>query len=193
MERFIRFADESDAEKMLSIYGPIVENTTISFETVPPSLEEFGGRIRKTIRETPWLVCETGGKFVGYAYASQHRERAAYQWSVDVSVYLAEEFRGQGHGRALYERLFQILRERGFFNAFAGIALPNDASCRLHENLGFKPIGVYRSVGYKLGDWIDVGWWQLVLKDYAVPPPPVSYHFLNTKNTAPIMKQKPTA
>ena len=107
---------------------------------------------------------EIDGVIAGYAYASEHRARKAYQWSVDVSVYIGEQFRSQGIGKILYQELFTVLKAQGYINAFAGISLPNEASIRLHEATGFKPIGIYRSVGYKLGNWCDVGWWQLELQ-----------------------------
>lgn len=106
-----------------------------------------------------------GGHLAGYAYATRHRVRGAYQWSVDTSVYIDEGYRRRGVGRGLYESLFAILAAQGYFNAYAGIALPNPASVALHESMGFERIGVYRGVGYKLGRWCDVGWWQRGLRD----------------------------
>jgi phosphinothricin acetyltransferase len=109
-------------------------------------------------------VCEVDGDVTGYAYASPHRARAAYRWSVDTSVYVGERWRRSGVGRDLYASLFSVLAAQGFVNAYAGIALPNPASVRLHEAVGFTSIGVYEGVGYKLGRWHDVGWWQRALK-----------------------------
>jgi phosphinothricin acetyltransferase len=111
----------------------------------------------------PWLVCVGGGDVAGYAYASQHHERAAYQWSANVSVYIHAEHRGRGLGRALYAALFDILRAQRVHNVYAGITLPNGASVGLHEAVGFQPVGVYRSVGFKLGRWHDVGWWEMAI------------------------------
>jgi phosphinothricin acetyltransferase len=113
----------------------------------------------------PWLVAERDGGVTGYAYASPHRARAAYRWGADVSVYLDERERGRGSGRALYGALLPVLRDLGYTGAYAGITLPNPASVALHESMGFSLVGVYRRVGYKLGGWHDVGWWQLVLAD----------------------------
>lgn len=163
----IRLATTADAAAIHAIYAPIVRSTAISFELEPPVVEEMRGRIAKTLHFWPWLVCERQGAVLGYAYASRHRERAAYQWSVDVSVYVAADQRGRGIGRALYTALFAILRAQGYRNACAGIALPNAASVALHEAMGMRPVGVYRHVGYKLGAWHDVGWWQGELQ----PPP----------------------
>ena len=161
----IRLAADSDAAAIANLYRPIVESTAISFETEPPDDEAIRRRLDDTLPAYPWLVCEIGGVVAGYAYASRHRVRAAYQWSVDVSVYVDDARRRSGVARGLYTSLLAILTAQGFANAFAGIALPNPASVALHEALGFQPIGVYRNVGFKLGAWRDVGWWQLPLQE----------------------------
>jgi L-amino acid N-acyltransferase YncA len=166
----IRLAETVDAEAMAAIYHPVVESTTISFETEPPDRDEIARRLADTQVAYPWLVCEIGGRVAGYAYASQHRMRAAYQWSVDTSVYVDAAWRRSGVGRGLYQSLFAILAAQRFFNAFAGIALPNPASVALHEAVGFEPIGVYRRVGFKLGAWHDVGWWQRSLRAHDASP-----------------------
>jgi L-amino acid N-acyltransferase YncA len=171
----IRLAHNSDADAVASIYRPIVEQTSISFETVPPDRLEMARRIAETLRHYPWLVCERDGRVIGYAYAARHRVRAAYQWSVDTSVYTDRQYRRSGVGRGLYLSLFGILAAQGYFNAYAGIALPNDSSVALHESMGFEPLGVYRRVGYKLGEWRDVGWWQLNIREHeATPSDPLS-------------------
>ena len=133
----------SDAGQILEIYAPFCEATPVSFETEPPSVDEMRQRINKTLESLPWLVCEQQGRVLGYAYASRHRERAGYRWSVDVSVYVRDGHRGRGLGRALYSSLFAILRLQGFYNILAGISLPNPASVALHESMGLRPIGVY--------------------------------------------------
>jgi phosphinothricin acetyltransferase len=127
-------------------------------------------RIAKVLEEFPWLVCEEDGEILGYVYASRHRERPAYQWSVDVTAYIAERHRRKGVGRALYTSLFELLRLQGFYHAYAGITLPNPGSVGLHEAMGFQPVGVYRAVGFKCGEWHDVGWWQLELQPLAARP-----------------------
>jgi L-amino acid N-acyltransferase YncA len=160
----IRLAHDGDAEAIASIYRPVVESTVISFETIPPDRAEISRRLADTMIEYPWLVCERDGHIAGYAYATRHRVRAAYQWSVDTSVYIDDAHKRTGVGRGLYESLFSILAAQGFFNAFAGIALPNAASVGLHEAMGFEKLGVYRNVGFKFGEWRDVGWWQLQLR-----------------------------
>lgn len=159
----IRAAAAADAAAVRAIYAPIVETTAISFEEVPPTVEEMASRIETTQRTYPYLVAENGGRIVGFAYADQHRSRAAYRRSVDVTVYVAEQARGGGVGRALYGALLPMLAERGFHAAFAGIALPNPGSVALHEAMGFERVGIYREVGFKLGRWHDVGWWQRLL------------------------------
>lgn len=159
MNDTIRLATAADAAAVHAVYAPIVRDTIISFETEPPGVAEIARRIEATLGAFPWLVLERDGAFAGYAYASRHRERLAYRWSVDVSCYVDERFRGRGVGGALYRKLLAILRRQGFFNAYAGITLPNEASVRLHESVGFRAIGVYPNVGYKLGAWHPVGWW----------------------------------
>ena len=166
----IRLAVPADAEQVQAIYAPYVA-ASISFEAEPPSVEEMGRRIAKLEGRYPWLVCEYGEEILGYAYASPHRERAAYLWSVDVSVYVEQGRRRQGIGRALYRSLFKVLSYQGYCSAYAGITLPNPASIGLHTSLGFQPVGVYRNVGYKSGAWHDVGWYWLELNSHTDPPP----------------------
>ena len=133
---------ENDAAACAAIYAPFVTESWISHG---------------------WLVAEVRGKVAGYAYGSPHRERAAYASSCDVAVYVDPAHSRQGIGRALYGALLPALAERGFHAAYAGIALPNEASVGLHEAMGFTPVGIYREVGWKLGHWRDVGWWQRLL------------------------------
>jgi phosphinothricin acetyltransferase len=159
----IRLATAGDAKAIADIYAPFVRDTIVSFELDAPDAVQMRERIERTLVRFPWLVCERDGIVAGYAYASGHRERLAYQWSVDVSCYVHADFRRRGIGAALYRARLEILRRQGFFNAYAGIALPNEPSVRLHESVGFRPIGVYAGVGYKLGAWRDVGWWGLAL------------------------------
>lgn len=169
----IRTATPADAAAVAAIYAPIVQHTAISFETEPPDAAEMRSRLDKTLASLPWLVAEDdAGTVCGYAYASKHRERAAYQWSVDTTVYVREDQRGRGVGRALYGHLLPALAELGYCQAFAGIALPNAGSVGLHEAVGFQPLGVYRAVGFKHGQWRDVGWWQKTLATPEEPQPP---------------------
>ncbi|MDQ4126960.1 MAG: N-acetyltransferase family protein [Actinomycetota bacterium] len=168
----IRLATGRDAEQIAAIYAPNVTDTVISFESEPPSPEEMRRRIQDTLERYPWLVCERRGRLLGYAYAGVHGSRAAYQWAVDVSVYVHEEARRTGVGRALYASLFAALELQGFYNAYAGATLPNPASVGLHESVGFRPVGIYRGVGYKLGAWHDVVWWHLPLRERVLDPDP---------------------
>jgi phosphinothricin acetyltransferase len=168
----IRLARVGDAEAIAAIYAPVVQSTAISFEIDPPDALTIEHRVTETLRTYPWLVCEIAGEVAGYAYATKHRDRAAYQWSVDASVYVHPSFHRRGIGRALYTSLFRIVQSQGFVNAYAGITLPNPASVRLHESVGFRPIGVYRNVGFKADRWHDVGWWGLNLLPLAAPPAP---------------------
>ncbi|HEY9467082.1 MAG TPA: arsinothricin resistance N-acetyltransferase ArsN1 family B [Vicinamibacterales bacterium] len=166
----IRLATHDDGAAVAEIYRPVVAATAFSFETILPDGNEMTRRIAETLRSYPWLVCDVDGQVAGYAYATRHRVRGAYQWSVDTSVYIAEDHRRRHIGRGLYTSLFAILAAQGYFNAFAGIALPNPASVALHQAMGFEPIGVYRRVGYKLDRWHDVGWWQLILRQHEGSP-----------------------
>lgn len=166
----IRVAQLEDAPAIQAIYAPVVTDTAISFEEVPPTAEEIGQRIASTLRAYPYLVAVREGQVVGYAYASQHRARAAYRWAVDVTVYIAESERRTGVGRSLYEALLPILARQGYCSAYAGISQPNPGSVGLHERLGFRHIGTYPKVGYKLGQWHDVGYWHLELGAKTCPP-----------------------
>jgi phosphinothricin acetyltransferase len=173
MASLIRLATAHDAEQIQAIYAPNVLYTAISFELEPPTVDDMRQRIAKTVQRWPWLVCEHHGEVLGYVYASEHSSRGAYQWSVDVSVYVHARVQRAGVGRALYSALFKLLTLQGFYNAYAGITIPNPGSVGLHEALGFRPIGVYHAVGYKLGAWHDVGWWELTLRAHTVPPEPL--------------------
>ncbi|HSV03429.1 MAG TPA: arsinothricin resistance N-acetyltransferase ArsN1 family B [Phenylobacterium sp.] len=171
----IRPASAADAAAVAAIYAPIVEATIISFETVAPGPAEMARRIEATLETHPWLVFEDDGGVAGYAYAGAHAARDAYRWSVNVSVYNAERARRRGVGRALYHALFEILRRQGFHMAFAGITLPNEASVGLHEAMGFRPVGVYPEVGWKLGAWREVGYWGLELQPMGPPAEPIPF------------------
>jgi L-amino acid N-acyltransferase YncA len=156
----IRRAMPSDAEHLIAIYQPIVEETTISFETDPPCCEEMSRRISTTLNTHEWLVAYDKGGIAGYAYASQYRPRQAYRYSVETTAYVHERCRGQGVGKILYKSLFSSLDSLGFHSAYAGIALPNPSSIGLHKAVGFKSIGVFQDAGFKFEKWHDVSWWQ---------------------------------
>jgi L-amino acid N-acyltransferase YncA len=170
----VRDARGEDAAAIAAIYAPVVRDTPISFELEPPDVATMRQRVLDTLERRPWLVCERDGEVVGYAYAASHRERAAYQWCVETSVYIADSARRQGVGSTLYRALLPLLARQGYVHAYAGITLPNPASVGLHEALGFRPIGVYSAIGFKLGAWHDVGWWDLTLPAKALPEQPVA-------------------
>ncbi len=161
---------------MTAIYEPIVRDTVVSFETEPPDVDEMHARLRDVTRSFPWLVCESDGALTGYAYAAPYHPRAAYAWTCEVSVYVAERGRGRGVGALLLHELLEALRARGFVGVLARIALPNDASVRLFEKAGFRYVGVTEKIGYKLGRWVDVGEWQLQLVDPPSDPAPPVVH-----------------
>lgn len=169
----IRLAQPEDASTMLEIYAPFIRDTSITFETEVPSVSDFAERIKTYMIHFPWLVFEENGMVAGYAYASRYRERAAYQWGVECSVYIHPEYHRKGIARSLYQTLFQILKFQGFTTVYAVINLPNDHSVALHESMGFHHFATYEKVGYKLGKWKNVGWWQLTLNDYIDNPSPV--------------------
>lgn len=160
----IRTATIQDAAKILEIYSPFVKDTPVSFETEVPSIQEMQNRISETTEKFPWLVYEKEGQVTGYAYANPHRSRCAYAWSVEVTLYMDPRFQRLGIGKKLYEKLFELLREQGAVNVFAGITLPNEASIGIHEALGFQKIGQFKDIGFKLGKWWNTGWWQLQLQ-----------------------------
>ncbi len=156
----LRFVAPVDAAQIAAIYAPFCRETAVSFEAEALDEATMRERICAVADRYPWLVAVSErSEILGYAYATKHRERAAYRWSVDFTVYLAPSAKGRGIGTELYNALVAICRLLGYHRAFAGIALPNEASVRLHEKVGFRPIGVYHRVGYKLGKWHDVGWW----------------------------------
>ncbi len=172
MDPHLRLATPQDSAGIRAIYAPVVRDTPISFETIPPSEEELATRVEKTLTRYPWLVCLARGRLLGYAYAGEHSARAAYQWSVNVSAYVHARARRLGVGKALYDTLFSVLRLQGFMRAYAGITLPNEASVGLHESFGFTKAGTFGQVGYKFGAWHDVGYWQMAIQSSSGPPAP---------------------
>jgi phosphinothricin acetyltransferase len=163
----VRPARVSDAAAVREIYRPFVESTAVSFEVDVPSVEDFAARIEAT---PTWLVHETDGVVDGYAYAGPWRGRCAYDWAVELTVYLADGARGRGIGRQLIDAVADAERERGIVQAFAQIALPNDASEGLFRSNGYELVGTMRRVGYKLGAWHDVSIWQRQLADPPATP-----------------------
>lgn len=160
----IRQAADTDAEAIARIYNHYILHTTITFEEQPIAPSEMAGRIAAaTAASLPWLVAEEEGGILGYAYASQWKGRCAYRFSVETTIYLAPHCLGKGLGTGLYQLLLEQLKELGLHVAIGGIALPNAASCALHEKLGFRKVAEFAEVGFKFGKWLDVGYWQLTL------------------------------
>jgi phosphinothricin acetyltransferase len=189
----IRIASDSDAASILDIYAPYIESTSFTFETEVPTVDMFKGRINAYLQTWPWLVCEIDGVVAGYAYATRYRERVAYQWSIESSVYVHDNYQRAGVARALYTALIDILRFQGFRNLYAVINLPNDKSVAFHEKLGFEYFVTYKNVGYKLGRWKNVGWWQLQLNEYSPEPAaPIKFSEMNNKEVESILRSSST-
>ncbi|MBL7732173.1 MAG: N-acetyltransferase [Chitinophagaceae bacterium] len=177
-----RSATPADAAGILDIYAPYIRDTSFTFETEVPSEAAFADRISQYLRFCPWLVAEENGMVIGYAYASRYRERVAYQWSVECSVYIHDDHHRRGIARTLYKALFAILTRQGFRNVYAVINLPNPNSVALHEQLGFTYFATYEQVGYKLGQWKNVGWWRLILNEFGnEPAAPVALEDMDKK------------
>jgi phosphinothricin acetyltransferase len=187
----LRLAKEADAAALLEIYRPYVEHTAISFEEDVPRVGAFRDRIVSTLETYPYLVCETTEeKIVGYAYASRHRERAAYRWSADLSVYLDSACHGRGIGKALYRALIEILRLQRVRTVYGGVTSPNPASEALHESLGFRRVGAFENVGYKHGSWHSVIWFEKAILSYdKTPGEPISIENLKKEAIASILEK----
>ena len=168
----IRPVTLADALAIAAIYAHYVDETVVTFEEEAPDAAEMVRRIETTTAGYPWLVAETDGAIVGYAYGRPYHTRAAYRWTCETGIYLAHESRARGTGRVLYTALLAALAERGFITAIAAITVPNDESTRFHERLGFLPVGRFAGVGFKQGGWHDVGYWQ---RDFATPRPPAPH------------------
>lgn len=188
----LRLANYGDAEDVRDIYKPYCsEDCPISFELAAPSTKEMASRIAATLPAFPWLVYEDEGTVIGYAYGGVHSARAAYRWCSNTSVYVSDEAHGKGIGRRLYRALFELLRLQGFYNAYAGITLPNAASEALHSSFGFVPVARYANVGFKGGRWHDVGWFGLTLREHSGnPSEPVALDALDPAELARILSSK---
>jgi L-amino acid N-acyltransferase YncA len=173
----VRLATVADGAACAAIYRPYVERTAITFELEPPTADEMGARIERVLERTPWLVTEIDGIVRGYAYATRHRERAAYDWTVETTVYVDESLPRRGIGRACMTALLEVLRLQGFHLVVAGVTLPNDGSVGLHRALGFERIGEFEAIGCKFGQWYGVEWFDLELgprADPGGPPVPIT-------------------
>ncbi len=160
----IRDVHSNDAQRITDIYNLYIMNTIITFEEIEIPASEIRQRISNvTSKGLPWIVYETGDGIIGYAYASPWRTRSAYRFSVETTIYLDQNFTGRGYGKELYAVLLERLRDCGIHTAIAGISLPNEASVKMHESLGFRQAAHFHEVGFKFGRWIDVGFWELLL------------------------------
>ncbi len=193
MSQCIRLATPDDADRCLEIYLPFVTNSATSFETEPPGSADMRRRIADTLQSYPWLVMDAHHALRGYVYASPHRTRAAYRWTVEVAVYVHPDARRQRVGSALYLKLFRLLAAQNFYHAYGGIALPNPASVALHESVGFRRCALYERIGFKLGAWHDVGWWHRALRPTtAAPDEPIPFRdFRDSDAFHAIMRSDP--
>lgn len=174
-EKKIRLVQATDAQAIQTIYAPAVtrQDVATSFEMEIPTIDEIKKRITTKTQTYPWLVWEEENQLLGYAYGDPYRPRGAYQWCAEVTVYVSPLAHRKGIGKKLYKILFEIMRQQGIINTYAIIALPNPASIGLHESLGFKAVGVFKSVGYKFNTSHDVGWWHLALQEWPHEPMPI--------------------
>lgn len=175
-----RIARKTDAKGILDIYAPYITHTSLTFEAEIPDIASFEKRIFTYSRKWPWLVCEVDGIIAGYAYANGYRERICYQWSVECSIYMHDAYMHKGIAQSLYAGLMEILRVQGYRNVYAVINLPNPGSVSFHEKFGFSWFATYENVGYKLGQWKNVGWWKKQLHEYhQEPQSPISFNTLD--------------
>jgi len=189
----IRVATKDDAVGMLDIYAPFILNSGITQETEVPAVEDFQQRIISNLAERPWLVCEINNEIAGYAYAGKHRDRKGYQWCSEPSVYISEKYHGFGIANALYTALFDILKIQGYVNAYAVITLPNDRSIAFHKKFGFDYLTTYKKIGYKLGQWHDVGWMQYEVNSHKEnPPDPIKFPKIDKAIIDPILRRSST-
>ena len=183
VKKVIRFATKEDAAAILSIYEKYIKNTRVTFEIEVPTVSTFEERMERIMARFPWLICEIDGKIAGYAYGSLHGERAAYRWSADLSVYIDERYHRQGIASALYKALLELLRRQGYFTVYAGVSTPNPKSEAFHTAFGFRNLGEFKNVGYKLGAWCGVTWYELPLAEYVdVPAETISIRTLLIKD-----------
>lgn len=167
----IRLITPADAEAALAVYAPYVLHTANTFEYEIPSVDDFRTKIEKITAQYPWLVCECDGEIVGYAYGSTHRERAAYQWSPESTVYISDKHHRKGIARILYNTLFALLQQQGYINVFASVLVTNVNSVEFHRAYGFEEIGLFKNIGYKLGEWHTNLWFQYTLQEHIIDPP----------------------
>lgn len=181
-----------DISQVLDIYSAYI-HTKITFENAVPDIGSFTKRVNDYTHKYPWLVLKIDDAIAGYAYASVYREREAYQWVAECSVYIHPDYKRMGIARKLYSALFEILKLQGIYKLYAVITLPNKESTNFHESMGFTWFATYQNVGYKLGQWCDVGWWQMELQIPAKTPlPPINYSLLNKNDVQNILEKHST-
>jgi phosphinothricin acetyltransferase len=186
----LRMATMQDAVSILNIYRPYIENSAITFETELPALQKFKKRIAAIMAKYPYIVCCINNKIVGYAYAHRYRERAAYQWNAELSIYMQEDFSGRKIGAALYHALIKILQLQHIQNVYGCITTPNPASEKFHRDFGFSLVGICRKVGYKCGQWQDVAWYEKFIGIHANPPvPPLSVNEISPDILVSILRE----
>lgn len=167
-----RLVKDSDIPAILQIYRTYVEQTATTFEVETPGAGEFADRVKGIAAQYPYIVCVSGGRVIGYAYAHRHMERAAYQWNAELSVYIDGAHQRCGLGKKLYAMLMEILKLQHVKNVYGGVTAPNEKSERLHESFGFVKLGTYRNTGYKCGAWHDVMWFEKAIGPYGTDPAP---------------------
>lgn len=186
----IQIANSSHAEQISAIYAPFVTDGLVTFETQIPGIEEFEYRIAQYSQKYPWLVMVEGTTVLGYTYASAYRERVAYQWVAECSVYIHPDHKKKGIAGRLYAALFKLLQRQGIYKVYAVITVPNPESVGFHEEMGFRWFATYENVGYKSDHWCHVGWWQLTLKepDENIPVPPLFFPDLDPEMVEKILQ-----
>ena len=183
----LRKATVADGDALAAIYKYYVENTAITFEYIAPSGAEFSERIAHKSEKYPFIIAEVDGRPIGYAYASEYRERAAYSWDVETSVYVDPRYQGRGIGKRLYSALEEILKLQNVVNLYACITCPNDQSVAMHEAFGFKYIGRFHSAGFKMGEWHDVSWFEKQISFPENPLPVIPYPCLDENKIEAIL------
>lgn len=188
-DKFFRLVKEEDAEEILSVYKPYIDNTAITFECESPTLEEFTLRIQEISKDYPYIICEENDKIIGYAYAHRQMERAAYQWNAELSVYIDGSHIREGLGKAMYRALIDILKLQKVKNVYGGVTSPNPNSEKLHEHFGFSNLGTYHQTGFKCGAWHDVTWFEKTIGEYSDnPEPPISIKDISNEEILRILK-----
>ena len=184
----LRRATLSDGNALAAIYRHYVDNTAITFEYVAPNGEEFSYRIAHKTEKYPFIIAEEDGRPIGYAYASEYRERAAYSWDVETSVYVDREYQGRGIGKRLYKSLEEILKIQNVVNLYACITYPNERSISMHQAMGFEIVGRFHSAGFKSGKWHDVCWMEKQICSPTEPSPIIPYPLIDKKSIDDILK-----